>query len=193
MFVADGTPFQGACALASLKQPALQRSGTGSPFFPGRMRPGLIEAPTHPWTAFSHSTFQGACALASLKHYLARRRVRGGRAFQGACALASLKHGLGRRAAVFVDPPFQGACALASLKRGCDVRRSVAPLLPFQGACALASLKRRRAGSRARTAVHFPGRMRPGLIEARTSCHLQARRLASFQGACALASLKPRT
>ena len=164
-----GAAFQGACALASLKRSRPDRRGVGALrfLFPGRMRPGLIEAVLGVDVGGSGAmTFQGACALASLKHVASRPGVGVSATFQGACALASLKRRPSGRSGG-AGGAFQGACALASLKPGHDARAAEGP-------------------------GDFPGRMRPGLIEAR-SCCFSGRRTPdpTFQGACALASLKP--
>ena len=60
--------------------------------FPGRERPGLIEASVLPHHPLRRSAFQGASALASLKRVGRADNSRAAAsAFQGASALASLK------------------------------------------------------------------------------------------------------
>ena len=141
-------PFQGASALASLKLRVVLP-------LPGKRLP-----------------FQGASALASLKHPVRGSGQQPGLPFQGASALASLKHRLPLRLLPRRHGPFQGASALASLKRWRTSSGSPGRT-PFQGASALASLKRHCRRHEPLAAAAFPGRERPGLIEARCSARLR--------------------
>ena len=60
-------PFRGGNAPASLKRGIMDALSTGSPFLPGRKRPGLIEAPMVSAPRLPMRTFRGGNAPASLK------------------------------------------------------------------------------------------------------------------------------
>ena len=152
--------------------------------FPGRMRPGLIEARPCCWPAARPRPFQGACALASLKRRTEPDDSHQAAPFQGACALASLKQP-NRLLLAGKESDFPGRMRPGLIEAASSLRRA-SPAPPFQGACALASLKRAENAAQAADAAHFPGRMRPGLIEAPRSSACSRGSGTAFQGACAL-------
>ena len=88
------------------------------PTYPGRMRPGLIEAHVLLCACrLLRRPIRGVCAPASLKHVILRRDIDCNHPIRGVCAPASLKR-LDPGPQIGQTPAIRGVCAPASLKLG---------------------------------------------------------------------------
>ena len=134
--------------------------------FPGRYRPGLIEAAAAALAAAAEAAFPGRYRPGLIE-------ARGGgddgnpaHPFRGVIAPASLKPGPAAGQLELIERAFRGVIAPASLKHD-QIARLARDQQPFPGRYrpglieAVPGFRRRNARP-----APFPGRYRPGLIEA---------------------------